>query len=172
MIFQDVLELSANKCDVSPTVEKAKKPNRTIKKPKDRFVDSMYTFINFALISLSLFKRLLSDNKKLLSFVVAVTRHPILRTKPLQVLSKVHHCLLQQLHVHLRTKPTKERNLQLSLMMKYSKWTSPQLLLMMTLTIFPLCYTLLKTTYQPGKSSVMARTISCRLSRKIHQILW
>ena len=44
MIFQDVLELSGNKCDVSPTVEKAKKPNRTIKKTKERFVDSMYTF--------------------------------------------------------------------------------------------------------------------------------
>lgn len=45
MIFQDVLELSG-KCDVSPTVEKAKKPNRTIKKTKERFVDSMYTLLS------------------------------------------------------------------------------------------------------------------------------
>ena len=52
MIFQDVLELSVNKRDVSPTAEKAKNPNRT-KKTKERFVDSMYTF-NFAPISLSL----------------------------------------------------------------------------------------------------------------------
>ena len=62
MIFQDVLELSVKKCDVSPTVEKAKKPNRTSRKTKERFDDSMYTF-NFAPISLSRFKLMLSNNK-------------------------------------------------------------------------------------------------------------
>lgn len=60
MIFQDVSELSVSKCDVSPTAEKTKKPNRTKKKAKERFVDSMYTF-NFAPISLSLFKLVLSN---------------------------------------------------------------------------------------------------------------